>query len=304
MIRYDFPDLQWLKQQIAHGFVERRGPSGEPLKTDGWPSIILQVKAKDIYRNNIKGPFSLFGNLSGYSTVKVENRQVKLDSSCFLVTNAQQEYTLEIDRQPAETFNIHFGDTFAADILTSYQYTSNHLLDQPIKLPVTFYNHLISKTEEVQQLILQLQFNQDALRKEELLAELFLCLLRDQIALQQKENDLPSIKKATRQEILKRLLLSIDYIQSNFGQEIELTDLASISCLSKFHFLRLFKIAFQQSPYQYLTTVRLTRARALLKANPTIPIHHLSKRMGFQDSSTFSRSFFRHTGFYPSQYRE
>jgi hypothetical protein len=51
----------------------------------------------------------LFSTLQGQSSVTVEGRRTTIPSSCFLLTNPGQRYTLEIDRvAKAETFNIHF----------------------------------------------------------------------------------------------------------------------------------------------------------------------------------------------------
>ncbi len=303
MIHHDFPNLQWLKQQIDQGFANRKSWKGESFKTIGWPTVLLQVKSKEIFRDRIKGPFSLFGNLSGTSHVMVDHRKVGIGADHFFITNAGQEYTLEIDQKGAETFNIHFGDNFAEGVLTSlYSSAKQSLENQPGK-NFAFHNRLIRKSEAVKNIIHQLQQCADGMKEEELLVSLFTILFTDQLDLITKQEALPSLKKSTKEELLKRVLISIDYIQTHYHQQISLDELARVSCLSKFHYLRLFKVAFQQTPYQFITSVRLQRATELLTAKPNLEIHQISKQVGYKDSSSFSRSFYQYTGFYPTHIR-
>src|ERR1041385_8265482 len=120
MVLNEFPDLTWLKQQINSRFENRIGVNGRILKEQGWPTVLLNVKTNGISRDNIKGPFSLFGNLKGSSFVKVENRKIKVTDDHFFITNSGQNYSLEVDeRTETETFNIHFGDQFADQLIQS-----------------------------------------------------------------------------------------------------------------------------------------------------------------------------------------
>lgn len=83
MIFHEFPDLTWLKQQAEHRFSNRVGWKGRTLENEGWPSVILNVNAQNVYRDNIRGPFSLFTNISGESCVEADNRRVKIREGFF-----------------------------------------------------------------------------------------------------------------------------------------------------------------------------------------------------------------------------
>lgn len=50
MIFNEFPDLTWLKNQIAHGFNNRLGWKDLPLDRDGFPSVIIHTKVKECFR--------------------------------------------------------------------------------------------------------------------------------------------------------------------------------------------------------------------------------------------------------------
>jgi AraC family transcriptional regulator len=78
--------------------------------------------------------------------------------------------------------------------------------------------------------------------------------------------------------------------------------LAAISCLSKFHFLRLFKLAYGQTPHQFILSLRVERAKKMLKKTSD-EVKVIADSLGFENSATFSRTFLRHAGVSPTQYR-
>jgi AraC family transcriptional regulator len=127
-------------------------------------------------------------------------------------------------------------------------------------------------------------------------------LLEDHSNIRASERNLPVIKAATRQEIIRRLLASTDFIYTFYDRDISLKELADVSCLSPFHFLRLFKLAFSQTPHQFINQVRTSKAKELL-AHSKLEVVSISRMVGFRDSSSFSRMFFKQVGVYPSQYR-
>lgn len=305
MVLNEFPDLGWLKSQANSRFENRHGWRGRILTEQGWPTVLLNVKKSDVFRDNIKGPFSLFGNLTGSSFVKVDNRKTKIGDDCFFISNAGQTYTLEIDQKTeAETFNIHFGDRFVDELIESQSYSIEKLVDEckTSAQPFSFHNRLVRKTDHINRLITTLKTNKEELREAELLSELFTELFQQELKLSRSINDLPSLKKTTRDELIKRILVSTDYIHEFYNQSLSLDELANASCLSKFHFLRLFKIAMRQTPHQFIMQVRIEKSKELLKSSK-LEVKHIADCVGFSDSSSFSRAFYQQVGAYPSQFR-
>jgi len=305
MVLNEFPNLAWLKQQIQAQFQNRAGWNGITLKETGWPTVLLNVKVNRILRDNIKGPFSLFGNLSGNSFVTIDNRKVRVSDDHFFITNSEQSYTLEVDeKSKTETFNIHFGSHFADQLIQS-QAAVEKIMEEKFQAPLqafSFHNRLLRKSKKTIDLLVALQSNKDKLKEEELLSQLFISLFHEELKLANVTNALPSLKKSTREELTKRILLSTDYIQEFYNNSISLDELAAVSCLSKYHFLRLFKIAMSQTPHQFLTQVRIEKSKELLSRSGN-NIHQIADKVGFQDSSSFSRAFYYYVGVYPSQFR-
>jgi AraC family transcriptional regulator len=61
-----------------------------------------------------------------------------------------------------------------------------------------------------------------------------------------------------------RLRLVRSYIDENLNRDIRLYELASISGLSEYHFARSFRQTTGVTPHQYLTQIRIGRAKSLL----------------------------------------
>lgn len=307
MVFHQFPDLQWLKNQAESNFANRQAWAGRTLPTTGWPSVVLNVSTNQTFRDNIRGPLSLFTNLSGASHVTNGSKRAKINPGFFYISNPDQHYTLEIANVRTETLNIHFGDYWADQVLRSLSSSPSQLLDESIfTIPFArfeLHNKLYEINASLHQLLLELKDSGgDKLKEEEKLFEVLAHLLREGKELKSIESQLPLVKNSTRAEIFKRLADATDYIYSNINQEISLDKLSSISCLSKFHFLRLFKIAFEKTPHQFVNDVKVKQATSLL-TKTKLEVKEISKTLGFKDSSTFSRLYFNQTGLYPSQVR-
>lgn len=309
MILHEFPDLEWLKRQSNRHFSDRQGWNGRILKQEGWPNVVLNTSVKQVYRDNILGPVSMFSNLSGSSYVRTGSHSAKIEVGSFFMTNQDQRYTLIIDQKEnqTETFNIHFGTSFADEVLASVSRSPEYLLDNNFEKPLVascFYSRLY-KTDDVFHRIvgrIRRSTGPGTLGEEEQLYELLLHLARQQHLIKTEEKRIPAIKASTREEILKRLCHATDYIQSFYDQDLSVEELAKVSCLSRFHFLRLFKKAFQKTPYQFIIEVRIQKAKELL-VHPDLSIHHIANRLGFENPSSFSRLFFKQVGVYPTQFR-
>jgi AraC family transcriptional regulator len=88
-------------------------------------------------------------------------------------------------------------------------------------------------------------------------------------------------------------------LASNFG----LVDLASQVGYSPDHFSRLFKQAFNQSPYQYVLARRIERAKAMLR-DESLPIAQIAAACGFSNQGHLTTAFKHRTGLTPGAYRK
>jgi AraC-like DNA-binding protein len=73
--------------------------------------------------------------------------------------------------------------------------------------------------------------------------------------------------------------------------------------MSQFHFTRLFKAVFGETPKQCQLDARLEKAKHVLLATET-PITDISMEAGFSSLGTFSYVFARRVGMTPTTYRQ
>ncbi len=311
MIIHQFPDLHWLKAQINQRFQQRRGINGVVLETDGFPSVIIHTKAIESYRPDIMGPISLFMNLHGESRCKVDGTTTVVPEDYFFISNRFQPYTLEIEsNKPVETFNIHIGEYFSEQVLSALITPADTILNNGLQQQahtIAFHNRLYQKDDPLKHLIQVLQQTQqrenfNKLLFEETLASLLNYLLRQHRHIIQAIARMPPVKKATKIELYKRLSYALDYLHTHIFHTVDLEVLANTACLSKYHFLRLFKQTYGLSPYQYLQNLRLQKAKDLL-CHTSSPVHEIAYLLGFENAASFSRLFFQRTKTYPSVYR-
>jgi AraC family transcriptional regulator len=305
MILTEFPNLRWLKAQADARFRDRKGVNGIALESEGWPTVVLNTKTSHVVRDDIPGPLSIFTNLSGVSNVTADRRRVTVTPETFFISNNRQHYTLEINEKTAtETFNVHIGERFSTNALPSFFSSPDQLLEnypnQQFENP-GFHNRLIRSSKEFKSVIFAIKENgADKLFLEENLFQLLSIILNEQEKVIRMRDKLNTVKSSTKEEILKRLLAATDYLYTFYNENPDLDDLASISCMSKFHFLRVFKLAYGQTPHQFITTLKINRAKELLRNNSEIG--KIARQLGFETTSSFSRTFYNSTGVYPSRY--
>lgn len=103
------------------------------------------------------------------------------------------------------------------------------------------------------------------------------------------------------EEVRPEVRAVCDYLEAHCDRRITLEQLSTLAGLSKYHLLRCFTRQKGITPYRYLETVRVSRARALLEQGAT-PLD-AALRAGFADQSHFNHFFKILTGLTPSQYR-
>lgn len=97
--------------------------------------------------------------------------------------------------------------------------------------------------------------------------------------------------------------LALEYIEENYSSSISLSDMASHSCCSEYHFSRLFKRTTGYSPYEYVVKYRVNKAKNLLK-NTDKTVEEISEGVGFGSTSNFIRTFRELEGMTPLKYRK
>jgi len=95
----------------------------------------------------------------------------------------------------------------------------------------------------------------------------------------------------------------IEFINQHFDQSLTLSDVAHHCGVSYSWFSRMFKKVSRHNFKEYLTLVRLNKARTLLRDTRT-PITEISHNCGFQEHKYLIAAFNKYCGLTPTEYRK
>ncbi|MWV47239.1 response regulator [Paenibacillus sp. HJL G12] len=98
------------------------------------------------------------------------------------------------------------------------------------------------------------------------------------------------------------IIKATQYIQQYYHQEISLQSISSLVHLSKNYFANLFKKEVGESFLEYLTRIRIEKAKSLLTGD--LKAGDVGSLVGIQDPKYFSKVFKKITGVSPSEYRQ
>jgi AraC-like DNA-binding protein len=104
-----------------------------------------------------------------------------------------------------------------------------------------------------------------------------------------------------KQYLYRQIVRAKLFIDANFAEPIDLDAIADAACFSKFHFVRTFKEIYGKTPHQYLTWVRVERAKELLAASE--PVTKVCFSVGFDSVSSFTGLFKRRVGVTPAVFQ-
>ncbi|MCX4982392.1 helix-turn-helix transcriptional regulator [Streptomyces sp. NBC_00572] len=103
-------------------------------------------------------------------------------------------------------------------------------------------------------------------------------------------------------EDLVRLRRARDVMDRDYALPLDVAALASVALMSTGHFARSFRAAFGETPYGYLMTRRVERAKALLRRGD-LSVTDVCFAVGCTSLGSFSSRFTELVGETPSAYR-
>lgn len=96
---------------------------------------------------------------------------------------------------------------------------------------------------------------------------------------------------------------AIAYIRENYGKDVSLEDVSRKVNISPYYFSRIFREEAGSTFIEYLTSIRMDRAKELLSEN-RLSMKEICSEIGYSDPNYFSRSFKKNVGITPTEYRE
>ena len=130
------------------------------------------------------------------------------------------------------------------------------------------------------------------------------CLILEMIEklFSRKDVSATTLPAAAKVNYLTKIENAKQFIHAHFAEDISLSDLTKQAFMSSFHFVRIFKLITNNSPYQYLLKFRLSNAQFLL-LNTALPVTDVCYRSGFKNPDHFSTVFKSKFNIHPTAFR-
>jgi AraC family transcriptional regulator len=267
---------------------------------------VLNGFARDFAAANRDGAFSLKWIPRGAARYQVDRVQHRLAGDKVLLLQAGQPYEVEfLDRRGgSESFCLFFSPALLGEASVAWEEIGGgKIAGEPCFADMVF-TPPVGVLAALRGLRCRLD---DVEAAPERLEEVLLSLLLDLAAIRCDHERLVArlpVKRArTRRLLLGRLQRAREMIEDHRGRPPSLETLAQTSCLSRFHFLRLFKTVFGASPMAYAERCRIERGRNLLRHTP-LSVAEVAGRLGYESQSAFAKAFRRHVGMTPRLFRD
>lgn len=134
-------------------------------------------------------------------------------------------------------------------------------------------------------------------------------LLMDDLALRLAKETLNSFSAAAGPIAPSAFALSparqrrvLEFVEASLGAPLSVADLAGVADMSLSHFAHAFREEFGISPYNYVLSRRVERAKRLLTRSD-VPIAVIARTSGFSSQAHLTDIFRRSTGLTPARWR-
>ncbi|MEM6265781.1 MAG: helix-turn-helix transcriptional regulator [Bacteroidota bacterium] len=94
-----------------------------------------------------------------------------------------------------------------------------------------------------------------------------------------------------------------DYVFTNISSPISISELAELTGNSVYHFARTFRQTTGETPYQFISRLKINQAKELL-INTEQKVIEVAMDVGFNDPGHFTRIFKRQLGVTPTEFRK
>lgn len=133
-------------------------------------------------------------------------------------------------------------------------------------------------------------------------AEGYFCLLLSGFESLLKPKSRQDPHELTRVE--RHMRQAAEQLTAQFAEPIRIEKLAEQFGYNRSYFSKMFKQVNRTSPVAFLASLRVGKARQMLRERPDLSVEQIAYSVGFRDPLYFSKQFKKHYGLSPSGYRQ
>jgi len=112
------------------------------------------------------------------------------------------------------------------------------------------------------------------------------------------------LDKEIETDYKNRINRVFEFIDENLESDLSLNTVSKIAFFSPFHFHRIFKFITNETLNTYITRKRIEKTASVLLRKPEVSVSELSLQYGFNDNSSFTRTFKKYYGISPTEFRK
>lgn len=248
----------------------------------------LKSRDRHISRRSHLESYLFFIVLSGIGTVSIQDTHFALRSGDHVFLDCRRPYFHESSQDdPWELLWVHFNGTSMDGY---WKYFTGHQKSS------IFHPGNASPFQLLLEELLTLEETRSSNR--ELLENELLHRLATQLLLWQKEKDTDGHTDST----LSKLQEIRSYLDEHYTEKLSLDELANRFYISKYHMSREFKKSFGITMGNYLTSLRITKAKEMLRFSD-LQIETIARNCGIEDNSYFNKVFQKAEGITAREYR-
>jgi AraC-like DNA-binding protein len=281
-----------------------------PEKFEAGCNYFVHFKTGKFTQPEFITPLSVSFILNGNAIFKTASGEYNLNRN-YLIINAGQTCSWKIDLpNKAESISVYLSNSFAEEVLENLVIPEDKLFHPFIskhKQPVHFLEKLYPLDNYVMPVVMKMRIASNVSYEdyewwEEQFYELLTKILIVHRNIYKDVEKLPPVKLSTKTELYKKIWKAKEFIDRDYKEHLTLDKISETACISRFHFLRIFKQVFNETPHQYISNKRIESAMDLL-SNTNRSVTEICNEVGFDSLSSFSWLFKQKLGFSPETFR-
>ena len=240
--------------------------------------------------------------IKGKCTVETPDHSFSLSKGDLILLNADEAHRLVVkEGSPCRMLNIEFQFAEKNNPCPSLQDLYQTVPGFRKLLSSAQPYILLKDPDEIypslKKLIMELDRKQRGQQEHDVMIQLLLCQILLSVA---RLNQDAQGRESIMGDI--HIRKAVEFLHQHYDQDIKINQLAAVLHIHEGYFYRIFRKHMGVTPNEYLTQLRMEKAKMLL-AHTDIPIIEISGYVGINSRQYFAFLFKKHTNTTPSEYR-